>query len=99
AFRRLRLGCKHRSPVAERLQRNALRFAILPLVQVTTLPRLMVRTPERLVLASPSSVLVRHLVLLNLQIESENRSCLRTARKVCEKWTLTSTLTFVARNS
>jgi hypothetical protein len=42
----LRLGFKHRSPVAERLQRNALRFAILPLVQVTTLPRLMVRTPE-----------------------------------------------------
>jgi hypothetical protein len=30
----LRLGFKHRSPVAERLQRNALRFAILPLVQV-----------------------------------------------------------------
>jgi hypothetical protein len=40
------LGFKHRSPVAERLQRNALRLAILPLVQFTTLPRLMVRTPE-----------------------------------------------------
>jgi hypothetical protein len=37
--------------------------AQLPLIQVATLPRLMMRTPERLTLTLPRSMLVRHLVL------------------------------------
>ena len=42
------LSFELRSPVAESLEWNALRLAILPLIQVATLPRLMMRTPERL---------------------------------------------------
>jgi hypothetical protein len=38
-------------------------FAILPLIQVATLPRLVVRSPERLTLPLPRSLLIRHLVL------------------------------------
>ena len=44
-------------------QRDALRLAILPLIQVATLPRLMMRTPEHLALTRPRSMLLRHLVL------------------------------------
>jgi hypothetical protein len=35
----------------------------LPLIQVTTLPRLMMRSPERVALARPRSMLLRHLAL------------------------------------
>jgi hypothetical protein len=46
AGRRLRFGLELRPPVTERLQRQALRCAILPLIQVTPLPRFMMRPPE-----------------------------------------------------
>jgi hypothetical protein len=52
-----------RTPVAEGLERNPLPLAILPLIQIATLPRIMMRTPERLALTRPRSVFVRHLVL------------------------------------
>src|SRR6476646_6206337 len=61
---RLWLGFKLRPPVAERLERDALRLAILPLIQVATLPRLVVRPPESFALTRPRSVLVHHLALL-----------------------------------
>jgi hypothetical protein len=38
-------------------------LAIMPLIQVATLPRLMMRTPERLTLTLPRSMLVHHFVL------------------------------------
>ena len=38
-------------------------LAIMPLIQVATLPRLMMRTPERLTLTLPRSMSVRHFVL------------------------------------
>jgi len=43
---------------AERLERDTLRLAILPLIQIATLPRLVVRPPESFVLTRPRSVLV-----------------------------------------
>jgi hypothetical protein len=51
------------SPVLERLLWKALNLAILPLIQVATLPRGMMRTPERLILTLPRSMCVHHLVL------------------------------------
>jgi hypothetical protein len=48
AFGQLRLGFEFRPPVAERLQRNPLGLAILPLIQLATTPRLVVRAPESL---------------------------------------------------
>src|SRR5262245_39143541 len=50
--------------VAKRLQRDALRLAILPLIQVAALPRLVVRPPEGLTITLPRSVLARHLAFL-----------------------------------
>jgi hypothetical protein len=40
-----------------------MRLAILPLIQVATLPRFVVRSPELLTLPLPRSLLLRHLVL------------------------------------
>jgi hypothetical protein len=57
------LGSELLAPVLERLLWQAMSLAILALIQVATLPRLMVRTPERLTLTLPCSMLVRHLVL------------------------------------
>src|ERR1700704_4235521 len=64
-------------------------LAILPLIQVAALPRLMMRTPERLTLTLPRSMPLRPSRPLHLQIEGENRSCSVAAEQVCEKWTLT----------
>src|SRR5690242_19488546 len=72
------------TPVAESLERNPLRLAILPLIQVATIPRLMVRSPECLALSRARSMLVRHRVL-NLQIDGENRSGSSAARQVCAR--------------
>jgi ABC-type glycerol-3-phosphate transport system permease component len=58
------LGFELRPPVAERLERNPLSFAILSLIQLTPTPYLMVRSPERLAVALAGQELVRHLVLL-----------------------------------
>jgi hypothetical protein len=43
----LRLLLELRSPVLEALQHQAVRFAILSLVQIAPPPRLMMRSPER----------------------------------------------------
>ena len=48
AFGQLRFGFELRPPVAERLQRNLLGLAILPLIQLTTTPRLVMCAPESL---------------------------------------------------
>lgn len=66
-------GIKHRhqhgkaidvlAPVTKRLQRDARHLAILSLIQVGTLPRLMVRQPEALAVTPQGSVLIRHLAL------------------------------------
>jgi hypothetical protein len=66
---------------------------ILPLIHVAALPRLVVRPPESFTLTQPPPVLVRHRVLLNLQIERENRSRPWAINQVCEKSTLTSQIT------
>jgi hypothetical protein len=57
--------------------------------QVPPRPRLMVRPPEGLALSRPRSVLARHLALLNLQNERENRSRPRPSKQACERWSLT----------
>jgi hypothetical protein len=90
AFRRLRLGFEQRTPIPESLERDPLRLAILPLVQVAALPRLMMRPPEVRSLTRPSPMLVRHIVLSIFKIEDENRSGSLAAEQLCEKWTLTS---------
>src|SRR5258705_2686349 len=46
--RRLRFGFDLRPPIAERLEWNPVRFAILSLIQRALLPRLMVLAPETL---------------------------------------------------
>jgi len=63
ALGRLWLGSELLAPVLECLPGKAMSLAILPLIQVATLPRLMMRAPERLTLTLPCSMLVRHLVL------------------------------------
>jgi hypothetical protein len=71
-----RLGFEPRPPIAKRLERNALRLAILPLVQVAKLPGLMVRPPERLTITLPGSVLASHRVLRICKIEGRtDRHC------------------------
>jgi len=66
--RQLGLGSELRPPVPECLQRDALRFAIRPLIQAATLPRLMVCPPERLALARLSCPIACHPVLLSPQV-------------------------------
>lgn len=63
ALGRLRLGFELLAPVLERLLREAMNLAILALIQIATLPRLMMSPPERLAITLPGSVLVRHLAL------------------------------------
>jgi hypothetical protein len=53
AHRRFRFGRELRAPVAESLQRQAVNLAIFSLMQVTMLPGLMMRPPERLAIADP----------------------------------------------
>src|SRR5205807_3137849 len=47
ARQRLGFGFELRPPVAERLERDPLGLAILPLIQLATTPHLMVRPPKR----------------------------------------------------
>jgi hypothetical protein len=86
----LRLGFELRTPIAESLERNPLGLAILPLVQVATLPRFMVCPPEVRSLTRPRPILVRHIVLSIFKVEEENRSGSLAAEQLCEKWTLTN---------
>ena len=85
----LRLGFELRTPIPESLERDPLRLAILPLVQVDTLPCLMTRPPERRSLTRPRPMLVRHIVLSIFKIEEKNRPGSLAAEQLCEKWTFT----------
>jgi hypothetical protein len=69
-----------------------MRLAILPLIQVATLPRFMMRSPERFVLAPPGSMFAFHSALLNLKHREQNRWRTQSTEQACEKWTLTVSL-------
>ena len=64
----LRFGFELRPPIAESLERNPLRFAILSLIQRALLPRLMVLAPESLAVTLTGSKFVGHLVVLTFKI-------------------------------
>src|SRR5258706_15951279 len=74
-------GCRLRGfgfhfppPIAESLERNPLRFAILSLIQRALLPRLMVLAPESLAVTLSGSKFVGHAVSSPLKFIGENRS-------------------------
>ena len=83
ASRWLRLRSELLTPVLETLLRQVMRFAILPLIQVATLPRLVVRSPERLTLPSTLAAAPPSRSL-HLQIDGENRSGSSAAEQVCD---------------
>lgn len=62
-----RFGLKLRPPVPERLKRQALRRAILPLIQITALPGFVMRPPERLAIPRPAVPVLRHLNLFSIK--------------------------------
>src|SRR5260370_35398257 len=66
--RQLRFGFELRPPIAERLEWNPVRFAILSLIQRALLPRLMVLAPESLAVTLTGSKFVGHLVSSLLKI-------------------------------
>jgi len=70
---RLWLGLEPRPPVAEALQRDAVRLAIFPLVQVAARPCLVVRPPKSLALSLPRLVPVRHPALPHLIIREREQ--------------------------
>src|SRR4030095_710987 len=67
ACRRWRFGLELRPPVTECLQRQALRLAILPLIQVTPLPRVMMRPPECIPVSRPRRNIGSHPDLLSFR--------------------------------
>jgi hypothetical protein len=74
ADRQLRFGFERRPPIAESLERNPVRFAILSLIQRALLPRLMMLGPESLAVTLTGSKFVGHLVSSLLKFIGENRS-------------------------
>jgi hypothetical protein len=76
ACRWLRFGLELRPPVTERLQRQALRLAILPLLQVTPLPRFMIArqnaSPYRARSTTPTAIPISD--LRSFETVKENRS-------------------------
>src|SRR6266403_4418937 len=72
--RRLRFGFELRPPIAERLEWNPVRFAILSLIQRALLPRLMVLAPKNLAVTLTGSKFVGHLVSSLSKFVGENRS-------------------------
>src|SRR4030095_1609866 len=82
ACRQLRFGLELRPPVTERLQRQALRRAILPLIQLTPLPRVMMRPPKRLPVSRPRHNIDSHPDLLSFRTtrRSTDRSRLAVAK-------------------
>jgi hypothetical protein len=85
----LRFGFELRTPIAERLERDAFSLAIFSLVQVATAPGVVMRSPECLVVASPRPVLIRHFVLLVCKSQARTDRDPDTPPQVCKKWTLT----------
>src|SRR5258708_32796094 len=63
-----------RPPIAERLEWNPVRFAILSLIQRALLPRLMVLAPKNLAVTLTGSKFVGHLVSSLSKFVGENRS-------------------------
>src|SRR5258706_10901085 len=74
-----------RPPIAESLERNPLRFAILSLIQRALLPRLIVLAPESLAVTITGSKFVGHVVSSLLKIHRREQ----IAAQPCKKWTLT----------
>src|SRR6266404_5431234 len=72
--RRLRFGFELRPPIAERLEWNPVRFAILSLIQRALLPRLMVLAPKNLAVTLTGSKFVGHPVSSLSKFVGENRS-------------------------
>src|SRR6266403_4939112 len=72
--RRLRFGFDLRPPIAERLEWNPVRFAILSLIQRALLPRLMVLAPKNLAVTLTGSKFVGHPVSSLSKFVGENRS-------------------------
>src|SRR6266566_10119393 len=72
--RQLRFGFELRPPIAERLEWNPVRFAILSLIQRALLPRLMVLAPKNLAVTLTGSKFVGHLVSSLSKFVGENRS-------------------------
>src|SRR5262245_2772331 len=89
AGRWLRFGPELRPPVTERLQRQALRLAILPLIQIAPLPRFMMRPPECLPVSRPRHNIDSHPALLSFENAKENRSQSSGPGQVCLPSTLT----------
>jgi hypothetical protein len=86
-LRWLWLGSELLTPVLEPLLWQALRLAILPLIQVAPLPRLVMRTPECLALPLPRPMLLRHLVLSIFKsmartdrVRQKQNKCVRNGR-------------------
>src|SRR6202163_1622137 len=84
--RQLRFGFELRPPIAESLERNPVRFAILSLIQRALLPRLMVLAPESLAVTLTGSKFLEHLVSSLSKFIGENRSRPNRGEQVCEKW-------------
>src|SRR5258707_11907416 len=68
------LGFDLPPPIAERLEWNPVRFAILSLIQRALLPRLMVLAPKNLAVTLTGSKFVGHLVSSLSKFVGENRS-------------------------
>src|SRR6266436_5688165 len=90
--RRLRFGFELRPPIAERLEWNPVRFAILSLIQRALLPRLMVLAPKNLAVTLTGSKFVGHLVSSLSKFVGQNRSRPIREEQACKKWTLTLSL-------
>src|SRR6266566_9667063 len=72
--RQLRFGFELRPPIAESLERNPVRFAILSLIQRALLPRLVVLAPKNLAVTLTGSKFVGHLASSLCKFVGENRS-------------------------
>jgi hypothetical protein len=67
-------GFELHPPIAESLERNPVRFALLSLIQRALLPHLMVLAPKSLAVTLTGSIFVGHLVSSLSKFVGENRS-------------------------
>src|SRR6266566_3705384 len=72
--RQLWFGFELRPPIAESLERNPVRFAILSLIQRALLPRLVMLAPESLAVTLTGERFVGHLASSLCKFVGENRS-------------------------
>src|SRR5258706_7961308 len=80
--RLLRFGFELRPPIAESLERNPLRFAILSLIQRALLPRLMVLAPESLAVTLTGSKFVGHVVSSLLKIHRREQIASEALKRI-----------------